>query len=89
MWGTCVDLIPAYLYQSRTLAEVETIKAVKCRGRVHKGEFERFGGAYSITNTHGMLVVVRQNMCGVSAWTVCPGNWDTSSIESVRRKLRA
>ena len=69
MWGTCVDLSPAYLYHSRTLAEVESIKAVKCRHRVYERQFERFSGAYSFANTHGMLVVVRQNMCGVPVWT--------------------
>ena len=49
-------------------------------------EFQRFLGAYSITNTHVMAVVVRQNMCGVPAWT---RTRDTSSIEAVWRKLRA
>jgi hypothetical protein len=69
VWGTCVDFNPAYLYRSRTLAEVERIKVVKCRVRVYNREFERFVGAYCFTNTHGMLVVVRQNMCGVPVWT--------------------
>ena len=32
-----------------------------------------------------MVVVVRQNMCGVLAWTV---TWGTSSIEAVWLKLR-
>jgi hypothetical protein len=31
MWGTCVDLIPAYLYHWRTLAEVDSIKQEKCQ----------------------------------------------------------
>jgi len=69
VWGTCVDLIPAYLYQSRTLAEVERIKAVKCRHRVYERQSERLSGAYSFANTDGMLVVVRPNMCGVPVWT--------------------
>ena len=64
-----MDLIPAYLYHSRTLAEVEIIKAVKCRVLVYNCEFERLSGAYCFTNTHGMLVVVRQNMCGMPVWT--------------------
>ena len=34
------------------MAEVERIKAVKCRARVYEGEFERFSGAYCFTNTH-------------------------------------
>jgi hypothetical protein len=44
---------------------------VKCRVRVYNrdSEFERFSGAYCFTNTHGMLEVVRQNMCGVPVWT--------------------
>ncbi len=67
--GTCVDLIPAYLYDCRTLAEVERIQVVKCRDRVYKREFERFLDAYCFTNTHVMPMVVGQNMCGVPAWT--------------------
>ena len=31
MWGTCVDLIPAYLHHWRTLAEVDSIKSEKCQ----------------------------------------------------------
>ena len=45
------------------------IKVLKCRGRVYKRQFERFLEAYSYTNTHGMLMVVTQNMCVVPAWT--------------------
>ena len=69
MWGTCVDLIRAYLHHSRTLAEVESIKAVKYRVLLYNRELERFSGDNTFTNTHGMLVVVRQNMCGVPVWT--------------------
>ena len=69
MWGTCVDLIPAYLYHSRTLAEVESIQAVKYRVLIYNREFERLSGANTFTNTHGMLVAVRSNMCGVPVWT--------------------
>ena len=65
----CVDLNPAQLSDSSTVAEVESITSVKCRDRVYNGEFERFSGAYCFTITHGMLVVVRQNMCAVPAWT--------------------
>ena len=57
-----MDLSPAYLYRSRTLAEVEGIKVVKCRVRVYNREFDRFSDAYFFTNTHVMLVVGRQNM---------------------------
>ena len=39
VWGTCVDLIPAYFYDWRSLAEVESIKAVKFRDLVYKCEF--------------------------------------------------
>jgi hypothetical protein len=66
------------------------MKGVKCRVRVYKGEFHRFFGAYSITcdeyraysitNTHVMVVVVRQNMCGGPVWT---GIRDTSIIEVI------
>jgi hypothetical protein len=66
---TCMDLIQSYLYHPRTLAHVESIKVVACRDRVYTREFERFSGAYCSTNTHGMVVVVRQNMRGVPAWT--------------------
>ena len=58
MCGTCVDLMSAYLYDSRTLEEGERIKVVKCRDRVHKREFERSSGDYFVTNAHGMVVVV-------------------------------
>jgi hypothetical protein len=83
--GTCVDLIPAYLYDCRTLAEVEGIQVVKCRDRVYKREFERFSGAYCFTNTHAMPVVVRQNMRGVPVWTVIR---HISIIAGLWRKLR-
>jgi len=50
---------------SRTSAEVESIKALKCPDRVYKREFERFAGAHSVTNTHVMVVIVEQKMCAV------------------------
>ena len=40
-----------------------------CEIHKYNGEFERFLGAYSYTNTHMMAVVVRQNACGVPVWT--------------------
>ena len=67
--GTCVDLSPGYLYDSRTLEEGERIKVLQCRDCVHKRDFEWFLTAHILTNTHVMLVVVRQNMCGVPVWT--------------------
>ena len=54
VWGTCVDLIPAYLHHWRTLAEVESIKAVTCRVLLYNCEFQRFLGAYVYTSTHMM-----------------------------------
>ena len=54
MRGTCVDFIPAYLYHSRTLAEVESIKAVTFRVLLYNCEFQRFLGAYVYTSTHMM-----------------------------------
>ena len=80
-----MDWIPAYLYHCRSSVEVERIKTVKCRDRVYDREFERFSGVYCFTNRHVILVVVRQNMCVVPAWT---DNRDTFSIETVWRKLR-
>jgi hypothetical protein len=68
-WGICVDFIQAYLYLHRALVEVEIIKPTNCRVRVYKRQFERFSGAYCFTYTHGMLVVVRHNMCEVPVWT--------------------
>ncbi len=80
-----MDFIPAYRHHWRTLAEVERIKAVTCRDSLYKRQFERFSGAYCFTNTHGMLVNVRQNMCGVPVWSwfrhIC-------IIEGLWRKLR-
>jgi hypothetical protein len=34
---------------------------------VYERQFEQFSGAYCFTNTHMIAMVVRQNMCGVSA----------------------
>ena len=86
VWGTCMDLIPAYLHDSRTLVEVESIKPVKCRVLLYICEFQRFLGAYVYTSTHMMAVVVRQNMCGVPVWT-----WfrHISIITALLRKLKA
>jgi hypothetical protein len=64
----CV-LSPAYLHDSRTLAEVESIKAVTFRVLLYNCVFQRFLGAYEYTSTDTMAVVVRQNMCGVPVWT--------------------
>ena len=69
VWGTCVDLIPGYLYVCSSLAEVESIKAAKSRLRVYKRAFLRRLTSYFFANTHGKVVVVRQNVCGVPVWT--------------------
>ena len=61
--GTCVDLSPGYLYDCRSLTEVESMKPLKCRVRVYKREICRFVTAHMLTDTHGMAVVVGQNMC--------------------------
>jgi hypothetical protein len=58
---------------------------ISYRVRVYKREFERFSDAYFCTNTHGMEVVVWQNMCGVPLWSVI---WDMSMIEEFWWKLR-
>ena len=52
---------------------------------VYKREFERLSGVYCFTNTHGMLVVVRQNMCGVPVWT---GFRHNTIIDDRGRKTR-
>ena len=39
VWGTCVDLTPGYLCDGWSVAEVESIKPLKCRVRVYKREF--------------------------------------------------
>ena len=44
MWGTCVDLLPAYLHHGRTLAEAESITAVKCRVLLYNRGFEQISG---------------------------------------------
>jgi hypothetical protein len=69
MWGTCVDLTPGYLGVCSSLAEVESIKAATRRLCVYKRAFLRLLTSYSFTNTHGKVVVVRQNVCGVPVWT--------------------
>ena len=38
VWGTCVDLTPGYLCDCRSVADVESIKPLKCRVRVYKHE---------------------------------------------------
>jgi hypothetical protein len=42
--------------------------------------------SYCFTNTHGQVVVVRQNVCGVPVWTCIR---DISMFAAVGRKLRA
>ena len=69
VWGTCVDLILGYLDVCSSLAEVESIKAAKCRLCGYKRAFLRLWISYFFTNTHGKVVVVRQNVCGVPVWT--------------------
>ena len=58
VWGTCVDLTPGYLCDGWSVADVESIKPLKCRVRVYKREFERFRAAHILTNTDAMAVVV-------------------------------
>jgi hypothetical protein len=69
VWGTCVDLIPGYLCACSSLAEVESITAAKSRVRVYQRAFLRRLTSYFFTNTHGKVVVVRQNVCGAPVWT--------------------
>ena len=69
VWGTCVDLSPEYLCACSKLAEADSIKAAKSRLRVYKRAFLRHLTSYFFTNTHGKVVVVRQNVCGVPVWT--------------------
>ena len=65
-----------YLHDSRILAEGERIKALKCPDRVYKREFERFAGAYFFTNTHVMVVIVKQNV-----WSTC-AEWNLISTRA-------
>ena len=58
VWGTCVDLSLGYLYDCRSLEEVESIKSVKGRVRVYERVFERFLTAHMLTDTDAMAVVV-------------------------------
>ena len=50
-------------------AEVESTTAATSRLRVYKRAFLRLLISYCFTNTHGKVVVVRQNVCGVPVWT--------------------
>ena len=63
MWGTCVDLSPEYLYVCSSLAEVESTTAAKSRLRVYKRVILHLLMCNCFTNTHGKVVVVRQNVC--------------------------
>ncbi len=83
-WGTCVDCNPGYLEDRRILVEVEREKAVQCRGREYKREFQGLLGAYSFSNSHAVVVVVTQ--CGVPVWS---GIRHTSITEGLWRKLTA
>ena len=69
VWGTCVDLIPGYLYIYSQWEEVESMKTSKSRLSVYNQAFLRRVTCYFFTNTHWKVVVVRQNACGVSVWT--------------------
>jgi len=64
-----VDLIPGYLHVCSSLAEVESIKAAKCRLRVYKRAILRLLTAYFFTTIRGMVVTTRQNVCEVPVWT--------------------
>ena len=86
MWGTCVKCNPKDLNESSSLAQVDSIKAVKCRALVFKRRFQRFFGSYSLTKTHVMTVVGRRNMCGVPVESAIQ---NTSMIEAVWHKLTA
>ena len=64
-----MDLNPGYLGVCSSWAEVDIIKSVKRQLHVYKREFLRLLTSYCFTNTHGKVVVVRQNVCGVPVWT--------------------
>ena len=82
-WTACN---PGYLEDRRILAEVEREKAVQCRGREYQREFQGLLGAYSFSNSHAVVVVVTQCMCGVPVWS---GIRHTSITEGLWRKLTA
>ena len=86
MLGTCVDLSPEYLYVCNSWAEVESIKAAKSRLCGYKRAILHLLICNCFTNTHGTVVVVRQNVCWVPVWT---GIRDISVFAAVERKLRA
>ncbi len=76
----------SYVNHWSSWAQVDSIKAVKCWALVYKRRFQRFLGAYSLTKTHAMTVVGRQNMCGVPVYSVIQ---NTSMIQAVGHKLTA
>ena len=55
---------------------------------MYKREFERLSGAYCFTNTHGMSVVVRQNMCGVPDMRELDSGISQDMIQGLWWKLR-
>ena len=81
-----MDLSPEYLYVCSSLAEVESTTAAKSRLCVYKRAILRLLISYCFTNTHGKVVVVRQNVWGVPVWTCIR---DISMFAAVGRKLRA
>jgi hypothetical protein len=60
---------PRYLFVCSCLAEVESMKQAKSRLGVYKRAFLRLLTSYFFTNTHAMVVVVRQKVCGIPVWT--------------------
>ncbi len=81
-----MDFSPTYLHVCSRLAQVESMKAAKSRLCVYKSTFLRLLTLYFFTNTHGKVVVVRQNACDVPVWT-CVRN--ISMFETVGPKLRS
>ncbi len=53
-----MDMRPGYLCDCRSVAEVESIKPLKCRVRVYNREIQWFLAAHILTNAHAMAVVV-------------------------------
>jgi hypothetical protein len=81
--GICVDFSPTYLYVCSRVVQVEIIKAAKSRVCGYKRAFLRLLTFCFFTHTHAMVVVMRQNVCDVPAWT-CVRN--VSMFETVGPK---
>ncbi len=75
VWGASVKWNPTHLNDSSSLTQVDRTKEVTWWVLVYKRQFQRLFDVYSFTETHAMVVVGRQNMCGVRVYRGIHNTW--------------